>query len=142
MDAIIGKRPGGRPSFGCGPECLCCLLPLLVLQYIVQARYGWLYAASTYTLPSTRTPRFALNTLLLFVGLQTKMAYDPLTDAFTVQASVGFQRGDQVFINYGPSCNDSLLMYYGFVEPGNPLDTCELEVAAGGRSVLVGAAIS
>lgn len=44
----------------------------------------------------------------------------------------------QVYINYGPNCNDSLLLYYGFVECGNPLDTYALTVPAGGENVLVG----
>ena len=32
-------------------------------------------------------------------------------------------QGTQVFISYGQQSNDSLLQYYGFVEPGNPHDT-------------------
>jgi hypothetical protein len=32
-------------------------------------------------------------------------------------------QGEQVFISYGPQGNDSLLQFYGFVEPGNPHDT-------------------
>ena len=32
-------------------------------------------------------------------------------------------QGEQVFISYGRQSNDSLLQYYGFVEPGNPHDT-------------------
>ena len=32
-------------------------------------------------------------------------------------------QGAQVFISYGQQSNDSLLQYYGFVEPGNPHDT-------------------
>ena len=34
--------------------------------------------------------------------------------------------------------NDSLLQYYGFVEPNNPHDTYALAVPAGGRSIQVG----
>ncbi len=32
-------------------------------------------------------------------------------------------QGEQVFISYGKQSNDSLLQYYGFVEPGIPHDT-------------------
>ena len=32
-------------------------------------------------------------------------------------------QGEQVFISYGQQSNDSLLQYYGFVEPDIPHDT-------------------
>lgn len=32
-------------------------------------------------------------------------------------------QGEQVFISYGAQSNDSLLQFYGFVEPGNPNDS-------------------
>ena len=32
-------------------------------------------------------------------------------------------QGAQVFIKYGQHTNDTLLLYYGFVEPGIPHDT-------------------
>ena len=38
------------------------------------------------------------------------------------QVPSGLQ-GAQVFISYGQQSNDSLLQYYGFVEPSNPHDT-------------------
>ena len=37
-----------------------------------------------------------------------------------------FEKGEQVFISYGPQTNDSLLQYYGFVEQANPNDVYRL----------------
>ena len=42
-------------------------------------------------------------------------------EGFTV-----WSQGEQVFISYGRQSNDSLLQYYGFVEPGIPHDTYTL----------------
>ena len=39
---------------------------------------------------------------------------------FTIDS---LMQGEQVFISYGKQSNDSLLQYYGFVEPDIPHDT-------------------
>ena len=46
-------------------------------------------------------------------------------------------QGEQVFISYGKQSNDSLLQYYGFVEPGIQHDTYVVPdlAAAAGRAV-------
>ena len=55
------------------------------------------------------------------------------------QVPSGLQ-GTQVFISYGQQSNDSLLQYYGFVEPGNPHDTYVVpDLAAAVRPALAAA---
>ncbi|CAK0785563.1 hypothetical protein CVIRNUC_008773 [Coccomyxa viridis] len=55
--------------------------------------------------------------------VQSSVEYEYFKERFSVSCAASFSKGTQVFISYGQQSNDSLLQYYGFVEPGNPHDT-------------------
>lgn len=52
--------------------------------------------------------------------------FDPHSGAFTVRATRAYERGEQVFINYGHHSNLRLLRNYGFTLPTNAHDTLEI----------------
>lgn len=52
-----------------------------------------------------------------------QVEYRYFTDSYDVLSAENYDRGDQVFISYGPQSNDSFLQYYAFVEDENPADT-------------------
>ncbi|CAL5224402.1 g7084 [Coccomyxa viridis] len=56
-------------------------------------------------------------------SIQSSVEYEYFKDCFTISCAASFKKGEQVFISYGPQSNDSLLQYYGFVEPDIPHDT-------------------
>jgi len=55
----------------------------------------------------------------------TDVSYEYFSDNFAVVLDdKPVKKGTQANICYGPRSNDALMQYYGFVEPGNPHDTC------------------
>lgn len=54
------------------------------------------------------------------VHCPTSFTYDAVADAYIVSTGASFRPGDEVFLSYGPKCNDDLLLFYGFVEGNNP----------------------
>lgn len=47
-------------------------------------------------------------------------------EVLQLEGFMSWSQGEQVFISYGQQSNDSLLQYYGFVEPSIPHDTYTL----------------
>lgn len=55
----------------------------------------------------------------------SEFTYEYFQDAFAAivdPKGKPIQKGDQVYISYGPRSNDKLLQYYGFIQPNNPHD--------------------
>lgn len=59
--------------------------------------------------------------------VETDLSYDYFQDAYAVRSDREYSKGDQVFISYGQQANDSLMQYYGFCLPDNPLDFYVIE---------------
>ncbi|BDA48434.1 probable actin-histidine N-methyltransferase [Coccomyxa sp. Obi] len=59
-------------------------------------------------------------------SVQSEVEYEYFADRFSVRCQSSFSKGEQVFISYGRQSNDSLLQYYGFVEPSILHDTYTL----------------
>ncbi|GAB4818149.1 hypothetical protein N2152v2_005195 [Parachlorella kessleri] len=89
---------------------------------------------SLLTLPAALGLNAAYNALLAYLS---KMEYSYIHDSFMLSMDRAFTAGEQVFQAYGPHCNDSLLMYYGFVEQANRHDTYLLAVPLRGDCIEV-----
>lgn len=48
-----------------------------------------------------------------------EVAFEYFRDKFVVRSRNTYDKGDQVFVSYGKKNNDTLLLYYGFVELDN-----------------------
>ncbi|KAJ1727282.1 hypothetical protein LPJ61_004654 [Coemansia biformis] len=57
----------------------------------------------------------------------TTTCYDAASGQFVIQTHRRYQKGDEVFISYGPHDNCFLLAEYGFVAACNPYQTIELD---------------
>lgn len=68
--------------------------------------------------------------------VESDVSYEYFQDSFALSTSCPWSKGQQVFISYGKQGNDSLLQYYGFVEPGNPNDTYAMDVQVMGSQTV------
>lgn len=59
----------------------------------------------------------------------SKQKYNPDTGCLELHAFAAVRAGCEVFLNYGPLPNSQLLLYYGFVDPNNPYETAEVDLA-------------
>lgn len=50
------------------------------------------------------------------------VAFEYFRDKFVVRSRNKYEKGDQVYVSYGNKNNDTLLLYYGFVEAQNAND--------------------
>ncbi|KAK9803825.1 hypothetical protein WJX73_004109 [Symbiochloris irregularis] len=56
-------------------------------------------------------------------GVPSDVAYEYFEDRMVARCKIPYKKGEQVFISYGDEqTNDSLLQFYGFVEPDCPGD--------------------
>ena len=57
---------------------------------------------------------------------------DKVDDHLSIELSseVAYQQGDELFNNYGPKPNSSLILGYGFALPDNPDDTILLKIGS------------
>ncbi|CAG9466783.1 unnamed protein product [Pedinophyceae sp. YPF-701] len=55
-------------------------------------------------------------------GAQSDVAYQYFTDSFTLEVGDVPPPGQQLMISYGEKTNDQLMLFYGFLEEGNPAD--------------------
>lgn len=53
----------------------------------------------------------------------SQLRFDAERDVYIVQSATAFRAGEQVYVSYGPKSNDDLVLFYGFVEGGNPANS-------------------
>jgi len=77
------------------------------------------------------------NCLIPFVDMCNTCIYSQLdgrgyfcekTQSFRLNALGTCQSGQQIFLNYGPYCNEELLLYYGITLKDNPYDCFSFEL--------------
>lgn len=56
-----------------------------------------------------------------------KTEFEFSSDSFRLRSPATYAQNEEVFISYGLLGNDELAVRYGFVDPGNPQDTCVYE---------------
>ncbi|KAK6541253.1 hypothetical protein TWF694_008619 [Orbilia ellipsospora] len=69
----------------------------------------------------------------------TKIVWKPTPESFSLEALGHLPIGSQVFNNYGPKANEELLMGYGFVIPGSPVDSLAMKFTMLPRDPMVAA---
>lgn len=60
-------------------------------------------------------------------GVQVTSGYNRDTKRYEIRTHDQYEKGEQVFICYGPHDNATLLLEYGFVVPYNPHDAVSFD---------------
>ena len=60
-------------------------------------------------------------------GCTSDVSYNYFRNQFELRTE-GYNKGEQVYLNYGRQTNDRLLQYYGFIDENNPYDNYDFNV--------------
>ncbi|KAJ3217165.1 hypothetical protein HDU67_008385 [Dinochytrium kinnereticum] len=90
--------------------------------------------AMDFQVPATNgSPPFSLRCIVPFVDMVNHSSdviqchiFDQASGCVKILSGGKVNKGDQIFINYGPVGNSRLLRLYGFVIPDNPNDSYDL----------------
>ncbi|ORX67135.1 SET domain-containing protein [Linderina pennispora] len=106
----------------------------LAVREIDWRRFVWAWlAVSTRSINLGRKhkDRLALAPFLDFLNhsetAQVTVRYDEHRRVFAIRSLVGYRKGQEVFISYGPHDNRHMLVEYGFVLEHNPFRFLELD---------------